>query len=42
MTRTGRRLAGLAVLAAVAAIGLAACSHGSSPPQVASLGTAAP
>lgn len=38
MTRAYRRSGGLAVLAAAAAIGLAACSGGSSPPQVASLG----
>jgi hypothetical protein len=38
MTTTYRRSGGLAVLAAAAAIGLAACSGGSSTPQVASLG----
>lgn len=38
MTPAGRRLAGLAVLAA-AALGLAGCSHGASPPQVAGLGS---
>jgi hypothetical protein len=38
MARTYRR-PGLAVLVAAAAIGLAACSSGSSTPQVASLGT---
>jgi len=38
MTTTFRRSGGLAVLAAAAAIGLAACSGGSSTPQVASLG----
>jgi hypothetical protein len=39
MTRTCRRQGGLAVLVAAAAVGLAACSGGSSSPQVASLGT---
>jgi hypothetical protein len=39
MTRTYRRPGALAVLIAAAAIGLAACSSGSSTPQVASLGT---
>lgn len=39
MARTYRRPGGLAVLVAAAAIGLAACSSGSSSPQVASLGT---
>jgi hypothetical protein len=39
MTRMCRRSGGLAVLAAAAAIGLAACSSGSSAPHVASLGT---
>jgi hypothetical protein len=39
MTTTYRRSGGLAVLVAAAAIGLAACSSGSSSPQVASLGT---
>lgn len=38
MTRTYRRPGALAVLVAAAAIGLAACSGGSSNPQVASLG----
>jgi hypothetical protein len=38
MTTTYRRCGGLALLAAAAAIGLAACSGGSSAPQVASLG----
>ena len=38
MTITYRRCGGLTVLAAAAAIGLAACSGGSSTPQVASLG----
>jgi hypothetical protein len=38
MTTTYRRSGGLPVLAAAAAIGLAACSGGSSTPQVASLG----
>ena len=38
MTTTFRRSGGLAVLAAAAAIGLAACSGGSSAPQVASVG----
>jgi hypothetical protein len=38
MTRAGRRLAGLAVLLG-AVVGLTACSSGSSPPQVASLGS---
>jgi hypothetical protein len=37
MTRTCRRPGGLAVLVAAAAIGLAACTSGSSNPQVASL-----
>jgi hypothetical protein len=41
MTTTFRRSGGLAVLAAAAAIGLAACSGGSSTPQVASLGNSA-
>ena len=39
MTTTYRRCGGLAGLAAAAAIGLAACSGGSSVPQVASLGS---
>lgn len=39
MTRTCRRPGWLASLVAVAAIGVAACSSGSSTPQVASLGT---
>jgi hypothetical protein len=39
MTRTYRRAGGLAVLVAAATVGLAACSGGSSSPQVASLGT---
>lgn len=39
MARTCRRPGGLVVLAAVAGITLAACSHGPSNPQVASLGT---
>jgi hypothetical protein len=39
MPRTYRRPGGFAVLAAAVAIGLAACSSGSSTPQVASLGT---
>jgi hypothetical protein len=39
MARMYRRPGGLAVLVAAAAIGLAACSSGSSSPQVASLGT---
>lgn len=39
MTRTYRRPGGLAVLVAVAGITLAACSHGLSSPQVASLGS---
>jgi hypothetical protein len=38
MTKTYRRSGGLAALLAAAAIGLAACSSGSSAPQVASLG----
>jgi hypothetical protein len=38
---TGRRSGGLAVLATVAAIGLAACTSGSSSPQVASVGSGA-
>lgn len=41
MTRTHRRPGALAVLAAAAALALAACSGGSSIPQVASLGTSA-
>jgi hypothetical protein len=41
MTTTYRRCGGLAGLAAAAAIGLAACSGGSSTPQVASLGNSA-
>lgn len=40
VTTTWRRPAGLAVLVAAAAIGLAACSGSASSPQVASLGTA--
>lgn len=39
MTRTYRRPGGLVVLVAAAGIALAACSHGPSSPQVASLGT---
>jgi hypothetical protein len=39
MTRTYRRPGRLAVLVAATAIGLTACSHGPSSPQVASLGT---
>ena len=38
MTRTCRRPGGLAVLVAVTAVGLAACSGSPSSPQVASLG----
>ena len=39
MTRMYRRPGALAVLVAAAALALAACSGGSSSPQVASLGT---
>ena len=39
MTRTHRRLAALAALVAAAALALAACSSGSTTPQIASLGT---
>jgi hypothetical protein len=39
MTSAYGRLGGVAVFAAAAAISLAACSSGSNPPQVASLGT---
>ena len=38
MTRIYRRSGGLAILAAAAAVGLAACSGGSGSPHVASLG----
>ena len=39
MTRMHRRPGALAILVAAAALALAACSGGSSTPQVASLGT---